>query len=162
VRTPAHEENRESSWWRIFPAQGKVNTYSGGGTAKVAVLWLSERNRAPEVEVARAPENRRLKKRRATLPRARQAAGIALFYVAADETTYEMMQRYAAAQPASPDYRTQPGQLPRSPLMGAPGKRARIKLTASSRLAEQSAASSTTSFGSIRSSSEANGRCGMY
>jgi hypothetical protein len=43
-----------------------------------------------------------LRQRRADDMRAcrkRQAAGIALFYVAADETTYDMMQRYAGLSP---------------------------------------------------------------
>jgi hypothetical protein len=37
--------------------------------------------------------------------RRRQSAGIALFYVAADETTYEMMQRYAGLSPNNVDDR---------------------------------------------------------
>jgi hypothetical protein len=35
--------------------------------------------------------------------RKRQNAGIALFYVAADETTYDMMQRYAGLSPNKVD-----------------------------------------------------------
>ena len=35
--------------------------------------------------------------------RKRQAAGIALFYVAADETIYDMMQRYAGLSPNKVD-----------------------------------------------------------
>ena len=43
------------------------------------------------------------RKRRAADMRAcrkRQAAGIALFYVAADETTYDMMERFAELSPS--------------------------------------------------------------
>jgi hypothetical protein len=47
-----------------------------------------------------------LRQRRAADMRAcrkRQSAGIALFYVAADETTYDMMQRYAGLSPNKVD-----------------------------------------------------------
>jgi hypothetical protein len=51
-------------------------------------------------------KNAALRQRRAADMRAcrkRQAAGIALFYVAADETTYDMMQRYAGLSPNKVD-----------------------------------------------------------
>jgi len=53
--------------------------------------------------------------------RKRQGAGIALFYVAADETTYDMMQRYAGLSPNKVDdksaVRAALGRLLRAGLM---------------------------------------------